>query len=55
MLHDKLRSTDWEASYEAIEEAVARESYLSWLREREQRALASKQGSQVGGVSVGDM
>lgn len=47
MLEDKLRSTDWEATYEAIEEAVARESYLSWLREQERKTGTSRQGLQV--------
>jgi OTU domain-containing protein 5 len=37
MLEDKLRATDWEATNEAIEEQVARESYLQWLRDNEQR------------------
>ena len=27
MLEDKLRSTDWEATYDAIEEAVARDNH----------------------------
>lgn len=40
-----MRSTDWETTYDALEEAVARESYLSWLRENEQRGL---NGTQVG-------
>lgn len=38
MLQDKLRATDWEATYEAMEEAVARESYLEWLKENERRS-----------------
>lgn len=37
MLEDKLLATDWEATNEAIEEQVARESYLEWLRESENR------------------
>ncbi|KAH8031876.1 hypothetical protein HPB51_021065 [Rhipicephalus microplus] len=37
MLEDKLRATDWEATSEALEEQVARESYLHWLRENEMR------------------
>lgn len=48
MLQDKLRATDWEATYEAMEEAVARESYLEWLKENEQRSRkmqSSKGGS----------
>ena len=52
MLEDKLRSTDWEATYEAIEEAVARESYLTWLREQEKQTGTSRQGLQVRGRGV---
>lgn len=37
MLEDKIRATDWEATNEALEEQVARESYLEWLRENERR------------------
>lgn len=37
MLEDKLLATDWEATNEAIEQQVARESYLEWLRESENR------------------
>jgi hypothetical protein len=29
--------SDWEATNEAIEEQVARESYLQWLRDNERR------------------
>ena len=35
MLEDKLRETDWELTQETIEEQVARESYLQWLRDQE--------------------
>ncbi len=48
MLEDKMRSTDWETTYDALEEAVARESYLSWLRENEQRGLNGTQVWTVG-------
>jgi OTU domain-containing protein 5 len=37
MLEDKLKATDWEATDEAIEAQVARESYLQWLRDNEKR------------------
>ena len=37
MLEDKIRATDWEATNEALEEQVARESYLEWVRETENR------------------
>ncbi|XP_066526634.1 OTU domain-containing protein 5b [Hoplias malabaricus] len=35
MLEDKKKATDWEATNEAIEEQVARESYLQWLQDQE--------------------
>ncbi len=38
MLEDKLRETDWEVTQESIEEQVARESYLQWLKDNEKRA-----------------
>ena len=47
ILHEKLRSSDWEATCDAIEEAVARESYLSWLREHERREHTDTWGTQV--------
>lgn len=33
MFEDKLKTTDWEATNEAIEEQIARESYMQWCRE----------------------
>lgn len=33
MLNDKLRETDWEITDDAINEQVARESYLQWLQD----------------------
>eukprot|EP00731_Ephydatia_muelleri_P001252 Em0001g1252a len=47
MLEDKLRTTDWEATYEAVEDAVARESYLQWLKDCEKRPSSSKSGVQT--------
>jgi len=41
MLEDKIKATDWEATNEAIEEQVARESYLQWLRDNEKRNCGS--------------
>ena len=38
MLADKMRETDWEVTQESIDEQVARESYLQWLREQEKRS-----------------
>ncbi|XP_073843174.1 deubiquitinating enzyme A isoform X2 [Musca autumnalis] len=37
MFEDKLKTTDWEATNEAIEEQIARESYLQWCRENLQK------------------
>lgn len=59
MLEDKLRATDWEATNEAIEEQVARESYLEWLRDNEMKsrmkvgrtATATSSSSLVDGFS----
>lgn len=44
MLEDKKRATDWEATNEAIEEQVARESYLQWLRDQEKQARQVSEG-----------
>jgi OTU domain-containing protein 5 len=33
----QISFSDWEATNEAIEEQVARESYLQWLRDNERR------------------
>lgn len=41
MFEDKLKTTDWEATNEAIEEQIARESYLQWCRENMQRTKKS--------------
>lgn len=38
MLEDKIRATDFEATNDAIEEQVAHESYLQWLRDNEKRS-----------------
>lgn len=36
MFEDKLKTTDWEATNDAIAEQIARESYLQWCREKQQ-------------------
>ncbi|KAH8379661.1 hypothetical protein KR009_006422 [Drosophila setifemur] len=41
MFEDKLKTTDWEATNEAIEEQIARESYLQWCRDNMQRSRTS--------------
>ncbi|XP_061158085.1 OTU domain-containing protein 5-A isoform X2 [Syngnathus typhle] len=45
MLEDKKRASDWEATCEAIEEQVARESYLQWLRDQEKQARQPRKAS----------
>lgn len=45
MFEDKLKTTDWEATNEAIEEQIARESYLQWCRDNMQQK-ASGSGSE---------
>lgn len=42
MLEDKMKMTDWEATNEAIEEQIARESYVEWLRENERKISKNK-------------
>lgn len=37
MFEDKLKTTDWEATNEAIEEQIARESYLQWCRDMQKQ------------------
>jgi OTU domain-containing protein 5 len=37
MLEDKIKFTDWEATNEAIEEHVARESYMLWIQDQERK------------------
>ncbi|XP_060599836.1 OTU domain-containing protein 5-B-like [Ruditapes philippinarum] len=45
MLEDKLRETDWEVTQETIQEQVARESYLQWLRDNEKRVRTNRTAS----------
>lgn len=40
MFEDKLKTTDWEATNSAIEEQIARESYMQWCRDNMQRMSA---------------
>ncbi|XP_043514930.1 OTU domain-containing protein 5-B isoform X2 [Frieseomelitta varia] len=51
MLEDKIKATDWEATNEAIEEQVARESYLQWLRDNEMRKARSASSSSTSTVT----
>lgn len=47
MLEDKLKSTDWDATLSSIEEAVARESYLVWLKEQEEQYQLKERGEVI--------
>ena len=48
LLQDHLQSSDRDTTYEALEEAVARESYLTWLREQEMRTRTGQHSVEVG-------
>ncbi|XP_044257167.1 OTU domain-containing protein 5-B [Tribolium madens] len=50
MLEDKLKATDFEATNEAIEEQVARESYIQYFRDSERRL--KNQGHSCGSSST---
>ena len=53
MLEDKIRATDYEATAEALEEQVASESYLDYLRDIDKRnkqvGAGHRQGVKAGG------
>ncbi|CAH0382719.1 unnamed protein product [Bemisia tabaci] len=48
MLEDKILATDWEATNEAIEEQVAKDSYLQWVQDNEKRRSAMLAASSIG-------
>ncbi|KAK9712245.1 OTU-like cysteine protease [Popillia japonica] len=50
MLEDKIKATDWEATNEALEEEVARESYIQYFRDAERRL--KPQGAIAGSSST---
>ncbi|XP_072522181.1 OTU domain-containing protein 5b isoform X2 [Salminus brasiliensis] len=52
MLEDKKRATDWEATNEAIEEQVARESYLQWLQDQEKGRQPRKASATCSSATV---
>ncbi|MPC07965.1 OTU domain-containing protein 5 [Portunus trituberculatus] len=54
MLEDKIRATDYEATSEAIEEQVAHESYLQWLRENDQRSKGQRSPSSTSSSEAAD-
>ena len=41
MLRDKMRETDWELTQEQVEEQVARQSYVDFLKDKEKRKKSS--------------
>ena len=47
LLEERLQSSDRDTTYEALEEAVARESYLTWLREQEMRTRSGQHSVEV--------
>ena len=47
MLEDKLKSTDWDATLSSIEDAVARESYLLWLKQQEDQHQLKEKGEVI--------
>lgn len=51
MLKDKLIASDYEATNEALEQQVAQESYLEFLRENEKRNRKRQRGTASGGES----
>ncbi|CAG2100305.1 unnamed protein product [Medioppia subpectinata] len=53
MLEDKIRATDWEATNEAIEEQIARESYVEWLKENEMRSHKMKKSASATSTATG--
>ncbi len=55
MLEDKKRATDWEATNEAIEEQVARESYLQWLQDQEKQARQVRNHPSLIKASLNDL
>lgn len=52
MLEDKIKTTDWEATNEAIEEQIARESYMQWCRENLKTCASSNPNSGVASGSA---
>lgn len=54
MFEDKLKTTDWEATNEAIEEQIARESYLQWCRDS-MRNSTSKNNKSTSTITSSDV
>uniref|UniRef100_A0A2M3Z219 ubiquitinyl hydrolase 1 n=1 Tax=Anopheles braziliensis TaxID=58242 RepID=A0A2M3Z219_9DIPT len=52
MFEDKLKTTDWEATNEAIEEQIARESYLQWCRDNMRKSSSSSTSSTVASAAA---
>lgn len=54
MFEDKLKTTDWEATNEAIEEQIARESYLQWCRDN-MRKNSGKNSKSTSTITSSDL
>uniref|UniRef100_A0A2M4BF59 ubiquitinyl hydrolase 1 n=1 Tax=Anopheles marajoara TaxID=58244 RepID=A0A2M4BF59_9DIPT len=52
MFEDKLKTTDWEATNEAIEEQIARESYLQWCRDNMRKSSSSSTSTTVASAAA---
>ncbi|ETN58610.1 OTU domain-containing protein 5-A [Anopheles darlingi] len=52
MFEDKLKTTDWEATNEAIEEQIARESYVQWCRDNMRKSSSSSTSSTVASAAA---
>lgn len=55
MFEDKLKTTDWEATNEAIEEQIARESYLQWCRDMQKEPQKQSLGTSSSTVTSSEI
>ncbi len=55
MFEDKLKTTDWEATNEAIEEQIARESYLQWCRDMQKEPQQKQLGTSSSTVTSSEI
>lgn len=55
MFEDKLKTTDWEATNEVMEEQIARESYLQWCRDNMQKPPQKAMNASSSTVTSSDL
>lgn len=55
MFEDKLKTTDWEATNEVMEEQIARESYLQWCRDNMQKQPQKAMNASSSTVTSSDL